>query len=66
MIEILLDIRDQTESFNSKNVFSQGEEEFDIESSSIKDEEEPLEFCYHCGIELKKKFKTCPKCRKKL
>ncbi|MBC8383728.1 MAG: zinc ribbon domain-containing protein [Candidatus Cloacimonetes bacterium] len=28
--------------------------------------EESLEFCYHCGAELKKKVETCPKCGKKL
>jgi len=28
--------------------------------------EEQLEFCYHCGAELKTKVKTCPKCGGKL
>jgi hypothetical protein len=28
--------------------------------------EDTLDFCYHCGFELKKKVKTCPKCGKKL
>jgi hypothetical protein len=28
--------------------------------------QEPLDFCYHCGFELKTKTNTCPKCKEKL
>jgi len=28
--------------------------------------EQSLEFCYHCGAELKKQAEACPKCGKKL
>ena len=76
MIKILLDIRDQTKSFKQKEIIEELEEESNNDSllseSTIKNVEdddageESLEFCYHCGAELKKKVKTCPKCGKKL
>lgn len=75
MIKILLDIRDQTKSFKQEEIIEQLEEESNIDSLSSdtlnKNEdddagEESLEFCYHCGAELKTKVKTCPKCGKKL
>jgi len=87
MIKILLDIRDQTKSFNYKKEITQIEDESNIDTlstHSIKEndkskdfeanhkddydpplykvDEDSLEFCYHCGAELKKKVKTCPEC----
>jgi len=73
MIKILLDIRDQTKSSEQKEIIEQLEEESNIDSLSDDSitkhdeaDEESLEFCYHCGAELKPKVKTCPKCGKKL
>lgn len=77
MAEILLDIRDQTKNFNKTESSIKSDNKSEIDSSSTKsaiydneddvnDDDEILEFCYHCGYELKKKVKTCPNCGKKL
>ena len=76
MIKILLDIRDQTKSFKQKEIVEELEEKskddillsqsLNKNQEALDADEEPLEFCYHCGAELKKKVKKCPKCGKKL
>ena len=80
MIEILLDIRDQTKKYKKTESNEELNDELKVNNSLIdsmkrsetniidKDDytEKPYEFCYHCGYELKKKVKTCPNCGKEL
>lgn len=70
MVKLLLDIRDNSKKYNPTVVAAKRIEEAETaEDDSMQEsepEEEPPDFCYHCGAENPKKSKVCPRCGKQL
>jgi len=78
MVQLLLDIRDNTKSFQKTQLREKDEkdekEQYPFSHTGLTanretiydDESAELEFCYHCGERLDGEADKCPKCGKEL